>query len=62
MALRRGQRKVRVNEALVRKGLLEVYSPLSPLVASDEKIVGIRFDSGVVVFLVEKVEDDQEGS
>ncbi|KKL15219.1 hypothetical protein LCGC14_2507750 [marine sediment metagenome] len=79
MALRQGQRYVRVDVADILRVLLEAAaSPrrrlhttnpgLSPMFSPDERIVGASVDvsaSGtpvVMVFLVEKVEDAQEGS
>ena len=61
MALRQGQREVALEETLVRKALQGPYR-----ISADEKIVGVRVVEHdaptVLVFLVEKVEDAQEGS
>ena len=57
MALRQGQREVRIEETVVRQ--------LVGAIHSDEKIVGVSMpyaEPPVVVFLVEKVEDAKEGS
>ena len=57
MALRQGQREVKIEENVVRR-LMGVFR-------TGEKIVGASMpyaDPPVVVFLVEEVEDAQEGS
>ena len=62
MALRQGQRQVSIEEPIVRRALIGPYR-----IGGNEKIVGVYYQEGQelpgsILFLVEKIEDGQEGS